>query len=435
MSSLNIVRKFGHCGVPKTQREISDISMLLTKIKQDAPAENVNLVINNPSFLIGGNQQPYDQGQLGSCTANALSFSFVFNAVKQGYTPFMPSRLDAYFQERLHMGGRPETLNDNGANISDCEYVLETIGLLPEASWKYTDNYKNKLYYTMPNEAKDDVRTLAFDTNTMYKVNPTNLNEVKMVLTNGYPLICGMLVDTDVFCSDAVTCSGIVTKVPNPRRGNISGHAVVIIGYTSDGYFLIRNSWGVNWGLGFLNQSTGSYNYDEFRGKMRGYFKVPFSYITTKGIVLELYAIKGIKNTTNTINSTAYTLDPICDTSFKSEITLKPIPILSSSLVAESIKMRIDLSYYKSTNDKYIWIVTTLKYSAVLSSYQVLYELELTNISYNNLTKCGFYQKGKMSNVYSSGATIAVTYSDKIADVISFNISNGKMALVASYKV
>ena len=43
----------------------------------------------------------YDQGQLGSCTSNAIAGAIEFNQIKAGNTaPFIPSRLFVYYNER-----------------------------------------------------------------------------------------------------------------------------------------------------------------------------------------------------------------------------------------------------------------------------------------------------------------------------------------------
>src|ERR1043166_7414597 len=42
----------------------------------------------------------YDQGQLGSCTANAIGAAIEFDRMKQGLSDFVPSRLFIYYNER-----------------------------------------------------------------------------------------------------------------------------------------------------------------------------------------------------------------------------------------------------------------------------------------------------------------------------------------------
>jgi len=59
---------------------------------------------------------PYDQGQLGSCTANAIAGALEFDQIKQSLKEFTPSRLFIYYNERVieHTVG-----TDSGAQIRD----------------------------------------------------------------------------------------------------------------------------------------------------------------------------------------------------------------------------------------------------------------------------------------------------------------------------
>src|SRR5260370_17638856 len=43
----------------------------------------------------------YDQGQLGSCTANAIAAAVEFDLMKESKTVFTPSRLFIYYNERV----------------------------------------------------------------------------------------------------------------------------------------------------------------------------------------------------------------------------------------------------------------------------------------------------------------------------------------------
>src|SRR5689334_8146808 len=49
-------------------------------------------------------KEVYDQGHLGSCTANAIGAAFEFGRLKQGMPDFMPSRLFIYYNERVREG-------------------------------------------------------------------------------------------------------------------------------------------------------------------------------------------------------------------------------------------------------------------------------------------------------------------------------------------
>jgi C1A family cysteine protease len=78
----------------------------------------------------------YDQGQLGSCTANAIAAAFEFTELKeQQQSEFRPSRLFIYYNERLMEG----TINsDSGAQIRDGIKSVATVGVCPEPDWLTT---------------------------------------------------------------------------------------------------------------------------------------------------------------------------------------------------------------------------------------------------------------------------------------------------------
>src|SRR6266536_986662 len=76
----------------------------------------------------------YDQGQLGSCTANAIGGALEFNQMKQGEQAFAPSRLFIYYNERV----MEHTVNeDAGAMIRDGIKSANHIGACPETDWPY----------------------------------------------------------------------------------------------------------------------------------------------------------------------------------------------------------------------------------------------------------------------------------------------------------
>src|SRR5260370_27978640 len=57
----------------------------------------------------------YDQGQLGSCTGNAIAGAYQFDEIKQAASnPFTPSRLFIYYNERVMEG---TVASDSGAQI------------------------------------------------------------------------------------------------------------------------------------------------------------------------------------------------------------------------------------------------------------------------------------------------------------------------------
>ena len=55
----------------------------------------------------------YDQGNLGSCTANAIAGAIEFDLMKQKLPDFEPSRLFIYYNERQIEGTIPTNLREN----------------------------------------------------------------------------------------------------------------------------------------------------------------------------------------------------------------------------------------------------------------------------------------------------------------------------------
>jgi C1A family cysteine protease len=79
----------------------------------------------------------YDQGELGSCTGNAIAGAVQFDLIKQHMQDFIPSRLFIYYNERVIEG----TVNsDSGASIRDGIKSVVNQGVCPETEWLYDVN-------------------------------------------------------------------------------------------------------------------------------------------------------------------------------------------------------------------------------------------------------------------------------------------------------
>ncbi len=76
----------------------------------------------------------YDQGQLGSCTGNAVGAAIQFDRMKQKTTDFTPSRLFIYYNERVMEG---TVASDSGAMIRDGIKTVAKQGACPEKMWAY----------------------------------------------------------------------------------------------------------------------------------------------------------------------------------------------------------------------------------------------------------------------------------------------------------
>lgn len=180
-----------------------------------------------------------DQGQLGSCTSQAIvgAMEYLENVKHQTFVNL--SRLFVYYGERVI----ENTVNyDAGAMIRDGIKVVASQGVCDEQKlWPYDiKKFKTK----PPASAYRDALTRT--ATSYYRVN--SLLEYRQALASGFPCIFGFSV-TPTFESQAVARSGIL-PVPAPGERVIGGHAILGVGY-DDGMqaALIRNSWGKSWGL------------------------------------------------------------------------------------------------------------------------------------------------------------------------------------------
>jgi C1A family cysteine protease len=210
----------------------------------------------------------YNQGNLGSCTANAIGSAFQFEQMKQNAPNWIPSRLFIYYNEREMEG----TINeDAGAMIRDGIKSVVDKGVCPETMWQYVESkftskpcpqcYKEALN----NQVKEYLR-----------ISPHTLQGVKEALADGHPVIFGFTIYESMM-TDEVARTGIV-PIPIPNDTPVGGHAVKAVGYIEDRQcFIVKNSWGTNWGD-------------------NGYFYLPYWYITTPNAAADFWVIKLVES-------------------------------------------------------------------------------------------------------------------------------------------
>jgi C1A family cysteine protease len=205
----------------------------------------------------------YDQGQLGSCTANAIGAAIEFDRLRQKLPDFVPSRLFVYYNERVIEG----TVHiDSGAQIRDGIKTVASQGVCPEAEWPY-DIAK----FTQKPSAQA-YKDAATDRAVSYQSLVQDLNQMKGCLASGYPFVFGFTV-YESFETVTVAQSGHA-PMPGPGERAIGGHAVMAVGYEdAQQWFLVRNSWGARWGLA-------------------GYFTLPYAYLIHPGLASDLWTIR-----------------------------------------------------------------------------------------------------------------------------------------------
>jgi C1A family cysteine protease len=205
----------------------------------------------------------YDQGMLGSCTANAIAGAIEFDRMKQSIGDFVPSRLFIYYNERAIEG----TVSiDSGAMIRDGIKSVASDGVCPEPEWPYDiTNFTRRPTAKCYADAK-------LDRAVSYQSIIQDLNQMKGCLASGYPFVFGFTV-YESFESDAVRTSGHA-PMPGSLERAVGGHAVMAVGYDhAQQWFLARNSWGAGWGL-------------------KGYFTLPYAYLIQPGLSQDLWTIR-----------------------------------------------------------------------------------------------------------------------------------------------
>jgi len=209
----------------------------------------------------------YDQGQLGSCTANAVGGAIEFDQMKEQLPQiFIPSRLFIYYNERVIEG---TVDSDSGAMLRDGIKTVAKQGACPEPMWPYLINkFKTKPSAACYTEA-------AKHTAVSYQRLVQSLSQMQGCLASGYPFVFGFTV-YESFETDVVARTG---HAPMPESGEVvlGGHAVCAVGYNmARRWFLCRNSWGLKWG-------------------MKGYFTIPFAYLTDSDLSADFWTIRVVQ--------------------------------------------------------------------------------------------------------------------------------------------
>lgn len=227
----------------------------------------------------------YDQGQLGSCTANSIAAAYQFDEIKEKeVSSFTPSRLGIYWNERNKEGTLTE---DAGAVIADGMEVIHSVGVFPESPvsnvpsnvvWPYdASKFTVKPPITCFNFAKTH-------RSAIYRRVVQSLTQLKQALIAGYPIVFGFTV-YESFEGQDVASTGLMS-MPQSGEQTLGGHAVLMVGFDdslttpdgSTGAFIVRNSWGDGWGD-------------------KGYFYMPYAYAIDSSLASDFWTLTMVRDT------------------------------------------------------------------------------------------------------------------------------------------
>ena len=199
-----------------------------------------------------------DQGALGSCTANAGTGIIEYYERRAFGKHVEASRLFLYKVTRNLM----KMKGDSGSFLRTTMGAMVLFGVPPEEYWPYTDRQDGF-------DREPPAFCYAFAQNYQairyYRHDPPGseptevIKRVKSALAAGHPSMFGFTVYSSI---EQAEKTGRI-PFPGPRERIEGGHAIMAVGYDdrlkienkgraggiqTEGAFLIRNSWGEEWG-------------------------------------------------------------------------------------------------------------------------------------------------------------------------------------------
>lgn len=205
-----------------------------------------------------------DQGELGSCTGNAIASALEFLEKLNNVPKFFDySRLFIYYNERVIEN---TVSSDAGAEIRDGIKSINRWGCCSEASWPYNiAKFRRKPSVSAYKQARQNIFK-------KYE-RLSSVDQYQSCLANKHPFVFGFTV-YESFESDVVARTGVV-PMPGPNESVLGGHAVLGVGYdNASKRFLVMNSWGTGWGMG-------------------GFCTIPYDYLGNSNLADDFWVVRG----------------------------------------------------------------------------------------------------------------------------------------------
>ena len=230
----------------------------------------------------------YDQGSVGSCTANALCAAYGLDLVKQsrtiagGYYYFDPSRLFLYYNTRKREGNQSE---DSGASIRETVKSMNRKGVCNEYDWPYLESRCNE----KPPQSCYDA---AVGNNLCkYERLDHNIDQFRACLKDNCPFVFSFKVYDSFHDISEPKYTMQMPRAHERDNKPLGSHAVVAVGYNdTKQHIKVLNSWGSHWGD-------------------KGYFYMPYHFIENSFFCFDFWKIsfaceRGKPRPENTVSCT-----------------------------------------------------------------------------------------------------------------------------------
>lgn len=217
----------------------------------------------------------HEQGHPRTCTAHAIAGAFQFEQRRLGLKDFPPSRLFIFYNTIAYVEAKHRL--KNGANLRAALKAVARHGVCPEKDWPFSLGHAamGKKPNQRAYERAEHHKITRYERITQgRRSRPAFLQLLQCRLAQGFPFVFAFLLH-DSFETLEVAKTGIM---PMPKRGerHRDWHAVMAVGYDDRRQqVLVRNSWGWSWGL-------------------KGYFWMPYEYITNTRVTADFWTIRGV---------------------------------------------------------------------------------------------------------------------------------------------
>jgi C1A family cysteine protease len=204
----------------------------------------------------------YEQGHLGSCSANAIAASLEYSLIKQKQDVFVPSRLFIYYNERFLW----KTVQyDSGAPIRLGAKAVKKFGVCDEYTWPYN----LRMYRKRPPD--ECYRSANKYKSILYERIKQDVFMMKDCIASGIPFVFGFIA-FESFEGEKIAKDGML-QMPRQGEKKMGQHSVLAVGYDDRRKVIIaRNSWGKSWGE-------------------QGYFYMPYSYLLREELAGDFWAL------------------------------------------------------------------------------------------------------------------------------------------------